>query len=162
MQGHWHFSWNRCVEKTLMLDKIESRRRREWQRMRELDGITNSRWWVWTTQGLFKSMSLNKLQEIVKGREACCATVHGFSKSWTRLSDWTTRCVEENPFISSRCQQDNICCFEISGNRNLLWLIEEPNLIHGACPEVQIAPHQFGSGERNLQQKELWGLTSPK
>ena len=98
------------LEKTLMLGKIEGRRRSRRQRMRWLDGIIDS-----------MNMSLTKLRELVMDREAWCAAVHGVAKSWTWLSDWT-ECLKT--FISIP-QRNGICFLLIPQRTQVLEMRHE-------------------------------------
>ena len=78
LQYYGHLMWRvGSLEKSLILGGIGGKWRKEWQRMRWLNGITESR-----------NVNLNKLRELVMDREAWCAVIHGFTKSWTWLSNW--------------------------------------------------------------------------
>ena len=110
----WCWSWSsntlatsmqraNLLEKTLMLGKIKAERRRGWQRMRWLDGITDS-----------TDRNLSKLQVLVLDREAWCAGVHGVTESQTQLRDWTTT-KEPKSFSVYFLETPDICrvCFSL-------------------------------------------------
>ena len=129
------------LEKTLMLGKIEGRRKRGWQRTRWLDGITDS-----------VDMGLSKLQELVTDREAWHAAVHGVAKSWTQLSDWTE--LKEITKWGSLGRRKIVQRTDVEAETPILRPPGSKNWLIGKDPDVR---KDWGQEEKGTTEDEMVG-----
>ena len=123
-------------EKTLMLGKIEGRRKRGWQRLRWLDGITDT-----------MDMSLGRLRDLVMDREGWHAVVHGVTKSWTRLSNWTELIHTSYNIISERTQPDLK-----NGQKTCLYLFSPKKIYRwptGTWTNLNVIHHQWNTNQNH-------------